>query len=146
MSVWLQTSLFSTTVSRSSGWFSAGRPESLPSEAPHLPGEIFAREIHEQPDALLNLLEHEAEYAALARAIEDRAPTLIRLVGHGSSDNAATYGVYAFGLLPRLTAVRDSISLSIYYDAELDFHRQWSSRSPSPVVRLTSSSTSNALA
>jgi fructoselysine-6-P-deglycase FrlB-like protein len=93
---------------------------SLPSpaprdEAPHLPGEIFAREIHEQPDALLSLLEHEAEYAALARAIEDRAPTLIRFVGHGSSDNAATYGVYAFGLLPRLTAVRDSISLSVYY-------------------------------
>ncbi len=99
---------------------------SLPSpaprdEAPRLPGEIFAREIHEQPDALLSLLEHEAEYAALARAIEDRAPTLIRFVGHGSSDNAATYGVYAFGLLPRLTAVRDSISLSVYYDAELDF-------------------------
>ena len=43
------------------------------------------------------------------------------MVGHGSSDNAATYGVYAFGLLPRLTAVRDSISLSVYYEAELDF-------------------------
>jgi len=88
---------------------------------PHPPGEIFAREIHEQPDALLSLLEHEAEYAALARAIDERAPALIRLVGHGSSDNAATYGVYAFGLLPRLTAVRDSISLSVYYDAALDF-------------------------
>jgi len=35
-------------------------------ETPHLPGEVFAREIHEQPDALLSLLEHEAEYAALA--------------------------------------------------------------------------------
>ena len=33
------------------------------------------------------------------------------MVGHGSSDNAASFGVYAFGLLPGLTAVRDSISL-----------------------------------
>jgi len=87
----------------------------------HLLGEIFAREIHEQPEALRRLLEHEDDYAALARVIDERAPALIRLVGHGSSDNAATYGVYAFGLLPRLTAVRDSISLSVYYDAALDF-------------------------
>jgi glucosamine--fructose-6-phosphate aminotransferase (isomerizing) len=86
-------------------------------------GAVFLREIHEQPAALLRLLEHEQEYAALGRAIEERAPTLVRLVGHGSSDNAATYGVYAFGLLSRLTALRDSISLGVYYDAELDFSR-----------------------
>ena len=42
------------------------------------------------------------------------------MVGHGSSDNAASYGVYAFGLLPRWSAMRDSISLSVYYGAELD--------------------------
>ena len=34
-------------------------------------------------------------------------------VGHGSSDNAASYAVYAFGLLPGWTALRDSISLSV---------------------------------
>jgi glucosamine--fructose-6-phosphate aminotransferase (isomerizing) len=44
----------------------------------------------------------------------------VRLVGHGSSDNAASYGVYAFGLLPGWTALRDSISLSVYYGAEVD--------------------------
>ena len=38
------------------------------------------------------------------------------MVGHGSSDNAASYGVYAFGLLPRWTAVRDSITLTVHYD------------------------------
>jgi glucosamine--fructose-6-phosphate aminotransferase (isomerizing) len=86
-------------------------------------GEVYLSEIHEQPESLLRLLEHEAEYAALARAIDERAPTLVRLVGHGSSDNAATYAVYAFGLLSRLTAVRDSISLSVYYGADLDFSR-----------------------
>jgi glucosamine--fructose-6-phosphate aminotransferase (isomerizing) len=42
------------------------------------------------------------------------------MVGHGSSDNAASYCVYAFGLLPRLTALRDSISLTVYYGTELD--------------------------
>ena len=48
------------------------------------------------------------------------AGRLVRMVGHGSSDNAASYGVYAFGLLPGLTALRDSISLSVYYGAEMD--------------------------
>jgi glucosamine--fructose-6-phosphate aminotransferase (isomerizing) len=43
------------------------------------------------------------------------------MVGHGSSDNAASFGVYAFGLLPGLTALRDSISLTVYYGAQLDF-------------------------
>ena len=42
------------------------------------------------------------------------------MVGHGSSDNAASYGVYAFGLLPGWTALRDSISLTVYYGADLD--------------------------
>jgi glutamine---fructose-6-phosphate transaminase (isomerizing) len=42
------------------------------------------------------------------------------MAGHGSSDNAASYGVYAFGLLPRWTALRDSITLGVYYDSELD--------------------------
>ena len=86
-----------------------------------VPGEIFAREIHEQPEALLRLLEHEDDYAAVAGVVEERAPAVIRLVGHGSSDNAATFGVYAFGLLPHLTAMRDSISLSVYYGAPVDF-------------------------
>jgi glucosamine--fructose-6-phosphate aminotransferase (isomerizing) len=42
------------------------------------------------------------------------------MVGHGSSDNAASYGIYAFGLLPRWTALRDSITLSVYYDTGPD--------------------------
>jgi glucosamine--fructose-6-phosphate aminotransferase (isomerizing) len=42
------------------------------------------------------------------------------MVGHGSSDNASSYGVYAFGLLPGWTALRDSIALAVYYGAEID--------------------------
>jgi glutamine---fructose-6-phosphate transaminase (isomerizing) len=90
-------------------------------QEPHVAGEIFLREIREQPEALQRLLGHEDAYAAIAREINERSPALIRLVGHGSSDDAATYGVYAFGLLPRLTAARDSISLSVYYNAPVDF-------------------------
>jgi glucosamine--fructose-6-phosphate aminotransferase (isomerizing) len=83
-------------------------------------GELFLAEVREQPDALRRLLEHEREFARVARALVDRAPSLVRLVGHGSSDAAAAYGVYAFGLEPGWTAARDSISLSVYYDAQLD--------------------------
>jgi glucosamine--fructose-6-phosphate aminotransferase (isomerizing) len=89
--------------------------------SPEGPGGVFLGEIREQPEALLRLLDHESDYGAVARAIVEREPALIRLVGHGSSDNAATYGIYAFGLLPGLTASRDSMSLSVYYGAELDF-------------------------
>jgi len=68
----------------------------------------------------------------VARALADRAPTAVRLVGHGSSDAAASYGVYAFGILPGWTALRDSISLTVYYGAPLD-------HSSSVVVALSQS-------
>ena len=83
-------------------------------------GELFVGEIREQPQALIRLLEHEAEFSAVARAVAGRRPSVVRLVGHGTSDAAASYGVYAFGLLAGLTAIRDSISLVVYYDAPLD--------------------------
>jgi glutamine---fructose-6-phosphate transaminase (isomerizing) len=92
----------------------------VPEPEPHHPGELFRAEVREQPEALLRLLEHEAEFASVSRALVDRAPSIVRLVGHGSSDAAASYAVYAFGLLPAWTAMRDSISLSVYYGAKLD--------------------------
>jgi glutamine---fructose-6-phosphate transaminase (isomerizing) len=84
------------------------------------PGGLFLAEIREQPDALLRLVASEAQFAAVARALVDRRPAVVRLVGHGTSDAAAAYGVYAFGLLPGWTALRDSISLTVYYDAPID--------------------------
>jgi glucosamine--fructose-6-phosphate aminotransferase (isomerizing) len=91
----------------------------LPAAVP-VPGSLLLSEIREQPAALERLLEHADEYAAVAAVARDRGLSLVRMVGHGSSDNAASYGVYAFGLLPGWTALRDSISLSVYYGAELD--------------------------
>jgi glucosamine--fructose-6-phosphate aminotransferase (isomerizing) len=87
------------------------------------PGSVFLAEIREQPDALRRLLEHRDEYEEVAREAVARGPHVVRLVGHGSSDNAASYGVYAFGLEPAWTALRDSISLSVYYGADFDLRR-----------------------
>lgn len=83
-------------------------------------GRLFASEIREQPAALLRLLEHRAEFESVGRLLAERAPAVVRLIGHGSSDNAAAYAVYAFGLLPGWTALRDSISLTVYYGAAID--------------------------
>jgi glucosamine--fructose-6-phosphate aminotransferase (isomerizing) len=84
------------------------------------PGAIFLSEIRGQPHALTRLLEHADSYERVAAEIARRSPAVIRLVGHGSSDAAASYGVYAFGVMAGLTAVRDSISLTVYYDAGID--------------------------
>ena len=93
------------------------QPEPIAAPAP---GSQYLAEIREQPAALRRLLEHRAEYARVAPRPRAAATGLVRMVGHGSSDNAASFGVYAFGLLPGLTAMRDSISLTVYYDAKLD--------------------------
>jgi glucosamine--fructose-6-phosphate aminotransferase (isomerizing) len=90
------------------------------SPPPVEPGALFLEEIREQPAALLRLLEADAEFARVADEMRAREASTVRMAGHGSSDNAASYGVYAFGLLPRWTALRDSISLTVYYGAELD--------------------------
>src|SRR6188472_780929 len=116
------TSSCSTTTSRSTASASAAKRVSSP-EAAALPeplGADFLAEIRSQPDALRALLEHEPVYAEAAARARERRATTIRMVGHGSSDNAASYGIYAFGLLPRWTALRDSITLTAYYDAQLD--------------------------
>jgi glutamine---fructose-6-phosphate transaminase (isomerizing) len=84
------------------------------------PGALFLSEIRGQPEALARLLEHAADYEAVGAEIARRSPAAIRLVGHGSSDAAASFGVYAFGVLGGLTAMRDSISLTVYYKAALD--------------------------
>src|SRR5262245_39411124 len=84
-------------------------------------GQLFQAEIREQPSALMGLLEHAADFESVGRALASRAPRVVRLIGHGSSDNSAVFAVYAFGLLTGWTALRDSISLTVYYEAELDF-------------------------
>jgi glucosamine--fructose-6-phosphate aminotransferase (isomerizing) len=92
---------------------------SLP-ERPAETGARFLAEIREQPAALRRLLEAESEFARVAATMRERNAKVVRLVGHGSSDNAASYGIYAFGLIPRWTALRDAITLTVYYDSGPD--------------------------
>ena len=93
------------------------QPEPVAPDDPP-PGSLLLAEIREQPQALARLLEHEPEFARVGAAA--RAAPIVRMVGHGSSDNAAAYGVYAFGLLPKWLALRDSISLTVHYGTDLD--------------------------
>jgi glutamine---fructose-6-phosphate transaminase (isomerizing) len=86
-------------------------------------GSQLLAEIREQPAALRRLAEEEPAYDEVARRMREHGAGAVRLVGHGSSDNAASYAVYAFGLMPGWTALRDSISLSVYYGANLDLSR-----------------------
>ena len=84
-------------------------------------GSVLLSEIREQPDGLRRVCAQAAAFERVAEAVRER--DLIRFVAHGSSDNAASYGVYAFGMLAGRTAMRDSISLSVYYGAEVDVTR-----------------------
>ena len=92
----------------------------LPADDGHEQGARFLAEIREQPDGLLRLLEYDDEIARIAAVVRDRELRLVRMVAHGSSDNAASYGVYAFGLLAGWTAMRDSITLTVHYRTPLD--------------------------
>lgn len=84
------------------------------------PGMQMLREIAEQPAVLRALTTHADAYAGAAEEARRRNATTVRLVGHGSSDNAASFAVYAFGLLSGWTAFRDSISLLVYYGSDVD--------------------------
>lgn len=83
------------------------------------PGTRFLREIEEQPEVLERLV-REAGPAARAVAAATGELRSVRLVAHGSSDNAASFAVYAFPLLANLAAFRESISLLTYYGAAPD--------------------------
>ena len=96
----------------------ASAAEHLP--GPAGPGAQMLREIFQQPAVWRALTGHADAYADAAAEARRRGATTIRLVGHGSSDNAASFAVYAFGLLPAWTAFRDSISLPIYYGSQVD--------------------------
>jgi glucosamine--fructose-6-phosphate aminotransferase (isomerizing) len=83
-------------------------------------GRLFFAEIGEQPAVLTRLAGCRERFGRVAAELQERRIRTIRLVAHGSSDNAASYGVYVFGLLAGLTAFRDSISLPVYYGVDID--------------------------
>jgi glucosamine--fructose-6-phosphate aminotransferase (isomerizing) len=73
-------------------------------------------EILEQPAALQRLLEAEStNIEKVAQAIRARAPRFVLLAARGSSDNAARYGQYLFGVHNRLPVALATPSLFTLY-------------------------------
>lgn len=73
-------------------------------------------EIREQPEAVARLLAApEPRQAGIL--VRDRKPRLVRFVAHGSSDNAAVYGSYAFAARLGARTTRASLSSLLAYDS-----------------------------
>jgi glutamine---fructose-6-phosphate transaminase (isomerizing) len=74
------------------------------------------REIFEQPEALRRLLDRERENVLkIAEVIRQRDPHLAMFVARGSSDNAARYGQYVFGVANGLPVALATPSLYTLY-------------------------------
>ena len=61
--------------------------------------DVLWDEIVEQPQVLLRQIDARNQAKAIADALRSRNCDQVKLVGHGSSDNAATYGVYVLASL-----------------------------------------------
>jgi glutamine---fructose-6-phosphate transaminase (isomerizing) len=84
--------------------------------------DALINEIHEQPETIRRLLDNGLiEFRQLARTVAEKGTCTARLVGHGTSANAALAGARWLTLLTGMTAFCDSISLSVYDRAELSF-------------------------
>ena len=79
---------------------------------------LFEAEIHEQPAALGRLL-HEGRKGAgeIAEAVRRYRPRFVMVAARGSSDNAARYAQYLFGVRNRLAVGLAAPSLFTHYDA-----------------------------
>jgi glucosamine--fructose-6-phosphate aminotransferase (isomerizing) len=78
---------------------------------------LFEAEIHEQPETLSRLLdEGKARAGGIAAAIRAYAPRFVMVAARGSSDNAARYAQYLFGVRNRLAVGLAAPSLFTHYD------------------------------
>jgi len=78
-------------------------------------------EIGEQPEAIRRLLcEEGAQIARVAAALRARQPAVLLLVARGTSDNAATYAKYLFGLVNHTIVALAAPSLTTVYGASLN--------------------------
>jgi glucosamine--fructose-6-phosphate aminotransferase (isomerizing) len=76
------------------------------------------REILDQPEGIQRLLSSETENVRhIADAIRQRPPHFAMFVARGSSDNAARYGQYIFGVTSRLPVALATPSLYTLYGA-----------------------------
>ncbi len=80
------------------------------------PGALFRAEVREQPDAVARLLGREAKRTkAFARSLLRHDLRFVLVAARGSSDNAARYAQYAFGIAASLPVALAAPSLSTLY-------------------------------
>lgn len=79
---------------------------------------VFEQEIREQPAALRRLLKAgRAPFQAVAAAMRRRAVKFLQIAARGTSDNAARYAGYLFGVQNRLPVALAMPSMNTLYDA-----------------------------
>ena len=72
-------------------------------------------EILEQPQAAQRLLDSAADFGTLAAEVQARRPSFVVIAARGSSDNAALYAQYLFGVRNSLvTALATPSTLTLY--------------------------------
>ena len=82
------------------------------------------QEIREQPAVIRALLREEAGTAkAIAEAIRAFDPAFVYIAARGTSDNAARYAQYLFGMMLRMPVALAAPSLHTLYDAPPDLSR-----------------------
>jgi glutamine---fructose-6-phosphate transaminase (isomerizing) len=82
------------------------------------------REIGEQPVILQNLLQREAAVARqIANAIRDFNPAFMYIAARGTSDNAARYAQYLFGIHARLPVALATPSVHTLYESAPNLSR-----------------------
>lgn len=81
---------------------------------------LIDSEIQEQPHIIANLLERRAAIQQCAQSIQAANPTFVMIVARGTSDNAAQYAKYIFGLQLGLPVMLAIPSLTTLYGASLN--------------------------
>ena len=78
---------------------------------------ILRTEIYEQPAALRRLLAQRGEVQRIAQHLRRRDYRFVMIAARGTSDNAARYGQYLFGVLNRLPVALAAPSLFSLYQS-----------------------------
>jgi glutamine---fructose-6-phosphate transaminase (isomerizing) len=86
----------------------------------HIPGELMAAEIAEQPAVLAQLLAVQAEFAAAAARVAAAKPRFVLIAARGTSDHAGLYAKYLAEVQMQLPAGLVSPSALTVYGARPD--------------------------
>jgi glucosamine--fructose-6-phosphate aminotransferase (isomerizing) len=109
----------------------------------HIPGELMAAEVAEQPTVLAGLLEHAALITEAAALIAAAKPRFVLIAARGTSDHAGLYAKYLAEVQMQLPAGLVSPSALTVYGAAPEMHDvlflavSQSGRSPDLVDSLT---------